>query len=61
MLEHELARLVDPRRLSDLGVILTPPQRDTLRWWRRTAHSARAVDDELVTDLSVRDLELDEQ
>jgi len=37
-------------------------RRDTLRRWRRrAAHSARAVDANLVTDLEVSDLELDEQ
>jgi len=37
-------------------------RRDTLRRWRRrAAHGARAVDAEFVTDLTVRDLELDEQ
>jgi IS1 family transposase len=36
--------------------------RDTLRRWRgRAAPRARAVDEEFVTDLSVTDLELDEQ
>ncbi|MFL6282066.1 MAG: hypothetical protein ACJ74Q_02735 [Pyrinomonadaceae bacterium] len=37
-------------------------RRETLRRWRRrAAPRARAVDEEFVTDLSVRDLELDEQ
>src|ERR1043165_2632712 len=37
-------------------------RRDTLRRWRRrAAPRARAVDEELVTDLRVGDLELDEQ
>ena len=37
-------------------------RRDTLRRWRRRAvPRARAVDEEFVTDLSVTDLELDEQ
>ena len=37
-------------------------RRDTLRRWRRrAAPRARAVDEEFVTDLSVTDLELDEQ
>jgi IS1 family transposase len=37
-------------------------RRETLRRWRRrAAPRARAVDEQFVTDLSVRDLELDEQ
>ena len=37
-------------------------RRDTLRRWRRrAAPCARAVDSDFVTDLAVRDLELDEQ
>src|SRR5438874_2647091 len=37
-------------------------RRDTLRRWRRrAAPRARAVDEDFVTDLRVRDLELDEQ
>jgi len=37
-------------------------RRDTLRRWRRrAAPHARAVDEEVVTDLTVTDLELDEQ
>jgi IS1 family transposase len=37
-------------------------RRDTLRRWRRrAAPGARAVDEDFVTDLRVRDLELDEQ
>lgn len=37
-------------------------RRDTLRRWRRrAAPRAQAVDEDFVTDLSVRDLELDEQ
>lgn len=37
-------------------------RRETLRLWRRrVAPAARAVDQDLVTDLSITDLELDEQ
>jgi hypothetical protein len=63
--EREVASCLDSltRGDSQTSVALSRRhKRDTLRRWRRrAAYSARAVDAELVADLSVRDLELDEQ
>jgi hypothetical protein len=63
--EVEVARSLDAMTRGDTQTSTAQTRRhrrETLRRWRRRAASrARAVDEEFVTDLSVRDLELDEQ
>jgi transposase-like protein len=63
--EREVASCLDSLTRGDSQISVAQSRRhkrDTLRRWRgRAAHSARAVDAELITDLRVRDLELDEQ
>jgi hypothetical protein len=63
--EAEVARSLDAMTRGDTQTSTSQTRRhrrDTLRRWRRRAASrARAVDEEFVTDLTVRDLELDEQ
>jgi IS1 family transposase len=63
--ELEVARSLDAMMRGDTQTSTAHSRqhrRDTLRRWRRrAAHGARAVDAEFVTDLTVRDLELDEQ
>jgi hypothetical protein len=63
--EREVASCLDSLTRGDSQTSVAQSRRhkrDTLRRWRgRAAHSARAVDAGLVTDLRVRDLELDEQ
>ncbi len=63
--ELEVARSLDAMMRGDTQTSTAHSRqhrRDTLRRWRRrAAHGARAMDAELVTDLTVRDMELDEQ
>lgn len=63
--EAEVARSLDALTRGDTQTSVAQTRghrRDTLRGWRRrAAPRARAVDEEFVTDLRVRDLELDEQ
>jgi hypothetical protein len=63
--EREVASCLDSLTRGDSQTSVAQSRRhkrDTLRRWRRrAAHSARAVDAALVTDLRVRNLELDEQ
>jgi IS1 family transposase len=63
--ESEVARSLDAMTRGDTQTSTAQTRRhrrDTLRRWRRrAAPRARAVDSDLVTDLRVRDLELDEQ
>jgi IS1 family transposase len=63
--ELEVARSLDAMMRGDTQTSTAHSRqhrRDTLRRWRRrAAHGARAVDAEFVTNLTVRDLELDEQ
>lgn len=63
--EREVASCLDSLTRGDSQTSVAQSRRhkrDTLRMWRkRAAHAARAVDAGLVTDLRVRDLELDEQ
>lgn len=63
--EREVASCLDSLTRGDTQTSVALSRRhkrDTLRRWRRrAAHSARAVDVALVTDLSVRDLEVDGQ
>jgi IS1 family transposase len=63
--ELEVARSLDAMTRGDTQTSTAQTRRhrrETLRRWRRrAAPSARAVDEEFVTDLSVADLELDEQ
>jgi transposase-like protein len=63
--EAEVARSLDAMLRGDTQTSTSETRhhrRETLRRWRRRAvPCARAVDEEFVTDLSVADLELDEQ
>lgn len=63
--EVEVARSLDAMLRGDTQTSTSQTRchrRETLRRWRRrAAPGARAVDEEFVTDLEVRDLELDEQ
>jgi IS1 family transposase len=63
--ESEVCRSLDAMLRGDTQTSTAHTRqhrRDTLRRWRRrAAPRARAVDEEFVTDLSVGDLELDEQ
>src|SRR5215210_207801 len=63
--EPEVSRSLDAMLRGDTQTSTAQTRRhrrETLRRWRRrAAPRARAVDEEFVTDLSVRDLELDEQ
>ena len=63
--EREVASCLDSLTRGDTQTSVAQARRhkrDTLRRWRkRAAQAARAVDVALVTNLSVRDLELDEQ
>jgi IS1 family transposase len=63
--EAEVARSIDAMLRGDTQTSVAQTRghrRETLRRWRRrAAPRARAVDEEFVTDLRVRDLELDEQ
>jgi transposase-like protein/IS1 family transposase len=63
--EEEVARSLDAMLRGDTQTSTSHTRRhgrETLRRWRRRAvPCARAVDEEFVTDLSVADLELDEQ
>jgi transposase-like protein/IS1 family transposase len=63
--EAEVARSLDAMLRGDTQTSTAQTRRhrrETLRRWRRrAAPRARAVDEEFVTDLRVRDLELDEQ
>jgi hypothetical protein len=63
--EAEVCRCVDAMLRGDTQTSTSQTRRrrrETLRRWRRrAAPSARAVDEELVTDLRVTDMELDEQ
>jgi hypothetical protein len=63
--ELEVARSLDAMTRGDTQTSTSETRRhrrETLRRWRRrAAPRARAVDEEFVTDLSVADLELDEQ
>jgi hypothetical protein len=63
--ELEVARSLDAMMRGDTQTSTAQThlhRRETLRRWRRrAAPRARAVDEEFVTDLSVADLELDEQ
>jgi transposase-like protein len=63
--EVEVARSLDAMTRGDTQTSTAQTRRhrrETLRRWRRrAAPSARAVDEEFVTGLSVADLELDEQ
>ena len=63
--EAEVARSLDAMLRGDTQTSTAQTRRhrrDTLRRWRRrAAPRAHAVDEEFVTDLGVRDLELDEQ
>ncbi len=63
--ELEVSRSLDAMLRGDTQTSTAQTRRhrrDTLRRWRRRpAPRARAVDEEFVTDLSVSDLELDEQ
>ena len=63
--EAEVARPLDAMLRGDTQTSTSPTRRhrrETLRRWRRrAAPRARAVDEEFVTDLTVADLELDEQ
>src|SRR5215218_2835556 len=63
--EVEVARSLDAMTRGDTQTSTANTRRhrrDTLRRWRRrAAPRARAVDEEFVTDLRVRELELDEQ
>jgi hypothetical protein len=63
--EAEVARSLEAMTRGDTQTSTAQTRRhrrETLRRWRRrAAPSARAVDEEFVTDLSVADLELDEQ
>jgi hypothetical protein len=63
--ELEVARSLDAMTRGDTQTSTSETRRhrrETLRRWRRrAAPSARAVDEEFVPDLSVADLELDEQ
>jgi IS1 family transposase len=63
--ELEVSRSLDAMLRGDTQTSTSQTRRhrrDTLRRWRRrAAPRARAVDADFVTDLSVRDLELDEQ
>src|SRR5215218_74842 len=63
--EAEVARSLDAMTRGDTQTSTAQTRhhrRETLRRWRRrAAPRARAVDEEFVTDLRVRELELDEQ
>jgi len=63
--EEEVCRSLDAMLRGDTQTSTAQTRghcRDTLRRWRRrAAPHARAVDEEVVTDLTVIDLELDEQ
>ena len=63
--EVEVCRSIDAMLRGDTQTSTAATRRhrrDTLRRWRRrAARRARAVDEEFVTDLTVTDLELDEQ
>lgn len=63
--EVEVARSLDAMTRGDTQTSTAQTRRhrrETLRRWRRrAAPRARAVDEEFVTDLSIADLELDEQ
>ena len=63
--EPEVCRSLDAMLRGDTQTSTAQTRghrRDTLRRWRRRAvPCARAVDEDFVTDLTVRDLELDEQ
>jgi transposase-like protein len=63
--EAEVSRSLDAMTRGDTQTSTAQTRRhrrETLRRWRRrAAPRARAVDEEFVTDLKVRDLELDEQ
>jgi hypothetical protein len=63
--EVEVARSLDAMLRGDTqtSTVQTRGHRREMlrRWRRRAAPRARAVDEEFITDLKVRDLELDEQ